>query len=544
MNPSNFFAGQQGAFQAPNNANRGGGIFQSFTPQGTINPPQNVSFGQTSTFGQSSAFTQPSASVFGQTSGQASVFGQTSAFGQTPFGQGGGLVQSAAQTPAFGQSPLGQTTTGFGAPPSYAQSTGQSQSQSLMFGQTSAFGQTPAFGQTSGFGQQTSGFGTQSGISQGATGSSGASGGAQPMSFGTKPSFSQQSGFSQPTTTPTPSLNVQNVAQNSGFGMSEFSFKPPSEAVFKPIFSASPEPANTQTSSEPFGASKSVPTSMDSSGPASTGFSLSGVQTGGLGFNFSQPAAAPSISVPAAGAPQREMLPTSSSSASSLQFTFSRPAVPLSSSTSVTQSTAVPSSPSSFTFSAKVLQPQAELEKFPFGGAGSRQLAFGAPKVKPEATAGSEVSRGTEEHSGESAFGNFGKGTKRKEEPDDPTAAQGKTAKVEVDDQGAAAAPRQPSKRPLLRGRGPAQGLFGNAMRGVLKSSVNPVKRQPPKEDGQSPEWGQTQRPDPPALAAHTSAPPPRSQAPTREVLEKADEMGEWVNHDLHIFSCSPVSSI
>ncbi|XP_041925259.1 germinal-center associated nuclear protein [Alosa sapidissima] len=529
MNPSNFFGSQQGAFQAPNNANRSGSIFQSFAQQNTLNAPQNVSFGQTSTFGQSSAFNQPPG--YSQTTGQTSVFGQSSAFGQTPsFGQSGGLVQSTGQTPAFGQSSLGQATTGFGTPP-FPQSTGQT--QGLMFGQTSAFGQTPAFGQTSGFGQQTPGFGLQPGISQpqGASVSSGGSGGAQPMSFGT------QSAFSQPTETSssTTSLNVQNVpnvAPKSGFGISEFSFKPSNEAVFKPIFSASPEPTNSQTSSEPFGTSKSAPTSMDSSGPANTGFSLpaaQSLQTGGLGFSFSQPAAAPSISGPAAGAPQRETLPASTSSVTGLQFTFSQPAVPSSSSTSVTQPTAVPSSPSSFTFSATVLQGQGELETFSFGAAGARQSAFGDPKVKPEDTANSEMSRGNEGHSGESTFGNFGKGTKRKEETSDLTAAQGKTAKVEVDALGSAGASRQPSKRPLQRNRALAGGLFGNAMRSVLKSSVNPVKRDPPKEDDQPPEWGQTQRPDHPApfpQMGSISAPPPRSQAPTREVLEKAEEMG------------------
>ncbi|XP_062390501.1 germinal-center associated nuclear protein [Sardina pilchardus] len=528
MNPSNFFGSQQGAFQAPNNANRSGSIFQSFAQQNTLNTPQNVSFGQTSTFGQSSTFNQPPA--YSQTTGQTSVFGQTAAFGQTPsFGQSGGLVQSAGQTPAFGQTSQTQaSTTGFGAP-SFPQSTGQT--QGLMFGGTSAFGGNPPFGQTSGFGQQTPGFGLQTGISQpqGAPVSSGASGGAQPMSFG------MQSAFSQPTAAPTTSLNAQNVpnvAPKSGFGISEFSFKPSNEAVFKPIFSASPEPTNSQTSSEPFGTTKSAPTSMDSSGPASTGFSLPAVQSlqtgGGLGFSFSQPAAAPSIAGPAAGAPQREALPASTSSVTGPQFTFSQPAVPSSSSTSVTQSTAVPSSPSSFTFSAKVLQGHGELEKFSFGTA--RQSAFGDPKVKPDVTADSEMSRGNEGHSGESTFGNFGKGTKRKEETDDLTAAQGKTAKVEVDVLGSAGASRQPSKRPLQRNRALAGGgLFGNAMRGVLKSSVNPVKRDPPKEDDQPPEWGQTQRPDPPAPFPQTgsiSAPPPRSQAPTREVLEKAEEMG------------------
>ncbi|KAL2081524.1 hypothetical protein ACEWY4_023377 [Coilia grayii] len=513
MNPSNFFGTQQGAFQAPNNGNRSGSIFQSFTQQSTLNPQQNVGFGQTSPFGQPSAFSQPS--VFGQTSGQTSVFGQSSVFGQNPsFGQSGGITQSTAQTPSFGQTALGQTTTGFGAPSPFAQPSGQS--QGLMFTQPSAFGQTPAFGKTSAFGQQTSAFGIQ-----GATSSSGASG-AQPMTFGTKSTLSQPSTFPQPTATSTASLNVQNVGQKSGFGVSEFGFKPSNEAVFKPIFSSSPEPANTQPSSEPFGTSMSAPTSMDSSGPPSSGFSLSSAQTGPLGFSFARPTTAASITGQAAGGPQRDTPPTSSSSVSNVKFFFSQPAAPSSSSTSVAQPTPVPSSPSSFSFTAKVLQPQGESEKFAFGG--PRQSAFGDAKLKSEAPTSTEASHGADEVSGESAFVSFGKGTKRKEEPDDPTAAQGKAAKVEVDAQGAAAASRLPSKRPLLRNHALAGGLFGKAMHGVLRSSVNPVKREV-KDDEQAPDWGQTQRPDPPAPAVRVSAPPPRSQAPTREVLEKAEEM-------------------
>lgn len=114
---------------------------------------------------------------------------------------------------------------------------------------------------------------------------------------------------------------------------------------------------------------------------------------------------------------------------------------------------------------------------------------------------------------------------KRKEEPDDPAASQGKTAKVEADDPGAGVT-RQPAKRPITRNRAMAGGLFSNAMRGVLRSSVTAVKREA-KEDEPAPDWGQgqTQRPEPPA--ARVVVPPPRSQAPTREVLEKAEDLGE-----------------
>ncbi|XP_036400726.1 germinal-center associated nuclear protein [Megalops cyprinoides] len=534
MNSSNLFGKQQGgAFQAPNNANRSTGLFQSFGQPGASSAPQNVPFGQTATFGQTSAFSQTSG--FGQGAGQTSIFGQTPAFGQSSvFGQNTGLGQSSGQasaflpssmnqTSAFGQPALGQSSSGFGAPPSYAQSTGQS--QSLVFGQAPAFGQTSAFGQSSGFSQQTPGFGLSSSISQASSGSTAGSGPGQSITFGQ--SFGQSSAFSLPAATSGSSLGTQSVVQSRGFGTSEFSFKPSDEAVFKPIFSVSPEPANSQPApgSEPFGSAPPPSTSMESSGPAPSGFSLmTGDTPSALGFSFSQPAAAPSISVPSTGLPHKDLLPGTTSSASGKpEFTFSQPAAPSNSGASLSQPATVPSSPSSFSFSAKVLQPPVGPPMSLFGvGSFGQTSAFGDPKAKVEPAPGTVEKGGDEESSGEAAFGTLGKGIKRKEEPAEQTAAQGSPAKAE-EPQTEGDTPRHPPKRPLLRSRGPAGGLFRNAMSSLMRSSAHPVKKEPKKEES-PPEWGEAEKADPVPQTTHTPATPPRAPAPTREFIEKEEE--------------------
>ncbi len=103
-------------------------------------------------------------------------------------------------------------------------------------------------------------------------------------------------------------------------------------------------------------------------------------------------------------------------------------------------------------------------------------------------------------------------GIKRKEEPVDPNATKSDSSEVEAD------GPRQPAKRPVLRTRGPAGGLFRNALSELLKSKVSSVNR----ED---------HLPDPTGPGIDMSTTPPRSQAPT--VLNKAEEFCK-----LHVFSC------
>ncbi|XP_021434900.2 germinal-center associated nuclear protein isoform X2 [Oncorhynchus mykiss] len=539
MNPNSLFGRQQGgAFQAPSNTNKTGGMFQAFRQEGSTNPPQNVAFRQTATFGQPSAFSQPS------------VFGQSPAFGQTPslgqdsvFGQSGGLGQASGQTstfssisqpPAFGQSSLGQGSSGFSGapPPSYVQATGQIQSSG--FGQMPAFGQSAAFGQPPAYGQQQApAFGLSSGISQASSGptTTTTAGSAQPLSFGQSP-FGQ----SPPSATTTSFATTQSVVQSGGFSTSEFSFKPSNEVLFKPIFSASPEPANPQPASaseQPFGGTTTTQPSFstkDSSGPASSGFSLlTGAKSGPLGFSFSQPAVAPSISASIATTSLAQKDPLSIGSGRSLQFTFSQPSAlsstNSSSSTAAPQPAPVPSSPSSFSFSTKVLQSQPAPPMSLFGGVGFGQTStFG--DLKTEAQAEEKV--GDESTREVTMLGRLGKGTKRKEEPVSPKATSRKPAQSE-DAQAEARAdlPRHPSKRPLLRSsRGPVGGLFSRAMSGIMKSTANSVRRDPVKEEQQPPGWGEGERADTQAPISLRPATPPSAQAPTREVLEKAEVTG------------------
>ncbi|KAL0964023.1 hypothetical protein UPYG_G00317270 [Umbra pygmaea] len=529
MNPNNLFGRQQGgAFQAPSNTNKTGGIFQAFGQQASTNQTQNVAFGQTATFSQSSAFTQPS--VFGQTS----VFGQSPNFGKTPsLGQGsvfvptGGQGQSLghspssstmSQPPAFGQPSLGQSSSGFGGPPppSYGQATGQSQSsgfgQSATFGKNSAFGQLPAYGQ-----QQTPAFGLFSGLSQDSSGHTTTTTTttvlAHPLSFGQSP-FDQP----QPSATSTSLSTAQSVVQSKSFGTSEFSFKPSNEVLFKPIFNASPEPANAQPATaakQPFGGGATTQpssSSMDSSGPASSAFSLlTPAKSNSLGFSFAQPAAAPSISVsgPTTNLAQIDPLTSSTGSTSSLQFTFAQPAT--------LSSTNIIASPSSFSFSAKVLQSQPTPPMSLFEGACfGQKSAFGDPKYKTNAPTLETVGDG--ESTGESTmFGRFSKGTKRKEEPKDSNTSPGKLYLKENDQAGS------DLPQPKRSSRGPAGGLFGRAMSSLLRSTANPGRREAVKRKQSPADWVETE--DAHSPISQQPDTPPRAQTPTRELLEKAEDI-------------------
>ncbi|CAJ1078722.1 germinal-center associated nuclear protein isoform X1 [Xyrichtys novacula] len=511
MNPPNPFGSPQGgAFQAPNNTVRTG-LFQSFGAQNSANQPQNMSF-----FPSSSAFGQPPVSNQPVSHGNP-LFGQGPAFGQSS-PQSSSLA-TMSQTPAFGQPSLGMSSSGFGGTtaPAFGQTSGPSQSS--VFGQAPAFGQSSAFGQAPGFNQQPPSFGQQSsgfGNTQASSGSTTTLGQPQPSNFG-------QSLFGQPSSTSATTTvfgSAQSVTQSRGFGSTEFSFKPANEAVFKPIFSASPEPANPQTtsmSSSPFGNTGSQTSSITTSATSTTsaGFSLlSGAKSGPLGFSFSQPAAAPSISA-------QSNPPTASStgaSAGTLQFTFSQPAAPSSSSTKTT--TTQPTTPSSFSFSAKTVQAQ----DAPLFGQSS---AFGDNKAKAESS--TEEKGSNLESLGETnVFARLGKGTKRKEDPAVPIVGQEKST-TEADAPGEADSPRHPSKRPLMRSRGPAGGIFGRAMSGIRKDVVNPVRREAVKETEK--EGVQAQGED---LQA---APPTRS----RDVVEKVEKAERSGSSDPHPETTTPV---
>jgi len=496
MNPSNPFGSpQSGAFQAPSNATKTG-LFPSFGQQTSGIRPQSVGFVPPSAFGQPSVLSQPSSTIFGQPSTQPTSMPATS------------------QAPAFGQPSLGMSSTGFGSSsaPAFGQ-TGEPDKGSG-FGQTPSFAQPSAFGQPPGFSQQASGFVKQppafgqqpSGFaaSQMAPVPTAALGQPQPLSFG-------QSVFGQPSSTSLPASvfgTAPSVTQSSGFGSSNYSFKPANEAVFKPILNVSPEPAHPQTtsmSSSPFvsGGSQTASSIINSSGTTATGFS--GATSGQLGFSFSQPGAAPSISA------QTNNTLATSAPANTLQFTFSQPAAPSSSNTK--GSTTEPTTPSTFSFVANAHQPQA---KSPFGGAN-----VGLP---PEFKARAET--GTEEK-GRSVFARLGKGTKRKEDPKVPgevpekPAAGGEEEEEEEDDVPAVAdAPRHPSKRPLMRSRCPPPGLFGRALSGLRREVTK--ETEPQASTWEEPESENVH--DPGGDVAPT---PPTVQPLTREGLDKAEQSGE-----------------
>ncbi|XP_023147479.2 germinal-center associated nuclear protein [Amphiprion ocellaris] len=514
MNPSNPFGSPQGgAFQAPSSTMKTG-LFQSFGQQSSSSQPQSMGFFQPSAFGQPSVLNQSSA--HGST-----IFGQAPAFGQSSAQTSS--LPTISQTPAFGQQTLGMSSSGFGSStaPAFGQASGPNQTS--VFGQTPAFGQPSAFGQAPGFGQQPPAYSKQPpafgqqpsgfGNSQMATGSTTALGQPQPLGFG-QPAFGQPS-----STTVTTSVfgAAQSVTQSRGFGSSEFSFKPANEALFKPIFSASPEPANPQTttmSSSPFGSSGSQTSSGTmSTSSTTTGFSLlTGAKSGSLGFSFSQPAAAPSISV------QSNPLTTGNSSGptNTLQFTFSQPAAPSSSSTKT--STTEPTTPSSFSFSAQTLQTQpAPL----FGG-----TSFGQPSAFSDTKAKAEISA---DDKGSSAagpgdtnvFARLSKGTKRK---DDPVVSSLEKPAAEEDVPPEADSPRHPPKRPLMRSRGPIGGLFGRALSSIRRDGANSVRRETTKEtQQQAPTW-EKEREEVQAQVDDLSVAPPVVQTLSRDVVEKAEE--------------------
>ncbi|TRZ03754.1 hypothetical protein DNTS_009746 [Danionella cerebrum] len=443
MDPSNIFGRPQPAFQTPN-ANSSGNVFQTFGQQ---NP------NQVGGFGQPSAFTQP---AFGQPAPPPphSVFNQPSNFGQTS-SLSQGLVQPPsfsfmATTPAFGQPSLVGGTSGFGQPPppSYSQAMGQTQS--------SVFGQPAVFTLSSNVSQSSSTSFNSTATSQS--------------------SFSQLSALPVPMTTSSSSMSIKTDKTSTG---NQFSFMPPNEAVFKPIFSVSPEPSSNLSSFSDTSASKSTTSTKDGS---SSGSLFSSVKQSVLGFSFSQPTATSSTGKSS----QKETL---ASGNSSIQFTFSQPANPSSSSATSSQ----PTTPSTFSFTPQNLQPQPETKVPAFGGAGIGSFGFGVPKNDRTEDTPKEV----QSSGGETTFVSFG--TKRKEEPADST-------KSNVCETGADV-PRQPAKRPLLRTRGPVGGLFRSAMSDILKT----------KREEHLPE-----RTDPPGSITGQANTPPKSQGPA--FVKKTEE--------------------
>uniref|UniRef100_A0A8C9WGI3 Germinal-center associated nuclear protein n=1 Tax=Scleropages formosus TaxID=113540 RepID=A0A8C9WGI3_SCLFO len=420
MNSSNLFGtpqaqaqAQAGAFQAPAGQGRGFSCFGQPPASGA----SFSAFSPPSSFGQAPAFEQRPAGP-----GHGPLFGQpggTSSALSSAFALSSGL---SSQAPAFGQPPLGQLGTpgGFGAPLSGPP-------------QSAAFGQ---FEQT----RPTPGFGVSPGISQAVSAMT-----ALPVSSGRPLGISQ---FSAPTTS----------VQNRGFGPSGFTFKSSDTALFKPIFSVSSKPSGSRvgTGSEPSSSAQPAAPSMGGAVSSAAFLPRTGA-AGSLRFSFSPPAAAPSISAQSgSGLPSKDVLP-----AANLQFT-------------VSQATAVPSSPSLFSFAPSTLQPLAQTT-MPLFRVFSQASAFSDLKAKTEASPGSGDKAATGEGLGEALFGSLGKGTKRKEETAEQATGEGQAAEESL--QAGLGAPRHPSKRPLIKSRGPTSGLFRNALSSVIRSSLQSAKR-------------------------------------------------------------------
>uniref|UniRef100_A0A3P9IZ74 Germinal-center associated nuclear protein n=1 Tax=Oryzias latipes TaxID=8090 RepID=A0A3P9IZ74_ORYLA len=379
---------------------------------------------------------------------------KTSLFGQ-PFGQQNPSSQGLFQPPAFGQH--------------NASSFGQNSvlNQGSVLGPGAGFGQPPAFGVTSAFGSNPT------------------LGQPQPLFFG-QTSFGQTSSTSSSTSV---FGQTPNITQSRGFGSSEFSFKPANDAIFKPIFSASPEPTNPQIT--PVCGSSFCAAGSQVSSSTNAGFSfLTGSKAGPAGFSLSQPAPVSSSSS------QNNSLTTAcGDQTKTLPFSFSH-------------------------FSLKNFQTQPTPLSV---GAGFDQLsAFGEPKSKVETSLDKNESNLSGQGNA-NIFREFSKGTKRKD-PAMPVLGIQKPATDPDAAPSRAESPRQPSKRPLIRSRGQPGGLLSRALNAIRKDQSSSVRNEGPKENPQQPgTWEETERkaaqPQEDDLPAASSV-----QTPTRDVEEPTEE--------------------
>lgn len=129
-------------------------------------------------------------------------------------------------------------------------------------------------------------------------------------------------------------------------------------------------------------------------------------------------------------------------------------------------------------------------------------------------------------------FARLGKGTKRKEDLAVSSSAPEKPA-AEEDVPEEADSPRQPSKRPLVRSRGPAAGLFGRALSDLRRDK--PARREGAKDaPQQGSTWEESEREEAQAPREEVAATPPTAPVVTKDVQEAASESGES-NHVCNI---------
>uniref|UniRef100_A0A8C8S800 PCI domain-containing protein n=1 Tax=Pelusios castaneus TaxID=367368 RepID=A0A8C8S800_9SAUR len=406
------------------------------------------------------------------------------------------------QQPAVFQAPSNSSVGMFQAQPSFP------------------FGQPSLFGQNSGGSMQNLGFAQPSSFTQ-PSGLGHASSG-QTLGFGPHSGFAQCSGLGQPTPFVTPSVSVSSsVAGNQGFSFkpptnlgtfqnasnfgvasggvsssgfvgSEFNFKTPENAIFKPIFGAGSEPEKTQ--------SQIIPTSFTFSHPVSSG---------------------PGVLAPF-GLSQETI-----SSNTSTNFSFSKPA----------SSSNLPSS-----FASSVPSKTVEEDKkgaVPlFGSPSSSFTTFSSSSSGSLDLGGNfQVSVATKsEHEEDQSepLPSLVKGMKRKEERD--RSPRGRDYDIAEESEIATRSDYPPDKRPVRLNRPRGGGLFGRTLQDMLKSNkdVGRIKKESKKER-LSGESGENE----PTLGASQSVfAAPRPSAPLNEEDAK-EKIEEKVKEDSTIVTPS-----
>ncbi|XP_034641502.1 germinal-center associated nuclear protein [Trachemys scripta elegans] len=348
---------------------------------------------------------------------------------QAPSNNSVGMFQ--AQTPfrfgqpsMFGQSNGGSVQNlGFVQPSNFTQPSGLSHPTS---GQTLGFGPPSGFTQSYGLGQPTPFVASSAPTTSSVVGNQGFSF-KPPTNLGT---FQNASNFGV----------TSGDVSSSGFVGSEFSFKTPENAIFKPIFGVGSEPEKTQ--------SQIIPTSFTFSHPVSSG---PGVLAP---FGLSQ---------------------ETSSSSTSTNFSFSKPA----SSSNL---------PSSFASSvpSKTVEDDKKGTKPLFGSPSSSFTTFSSSSGSLDLGANFQVSTATKSEHDEAqseSLVSLVKGMKRKEERD--RSPRGRDYDVAEESEIVSRSGYPPDKRPvrLSRPRG-AAGLFSRTLQDMIKSNKDSgrVKKELKKE--------------------------------------------------------------
>ncbi|XP_067404919.1 germinal-center associated nuclear protein isoform X2 [Emydura macquarii macquarii] len=354
---------------------------------------------------QPAVFQAPSNSAVGMFQAQPPFqFGQPSLFGQIS----GGSIQN----------------TGFAQPSSFTQPSGLGHASS---GQTLGFGPPSGFAQCCGLGQPTPFVASSAPTSSSVAGNQGFSF-KPPTNLGT---FQNASNFGV----------TSGEVSSSGFVGSEFRFKTPENAIFKPIFGAGSEPEKTQ--------SQIIPTCFTFSHPVSSG---PGVLTP---FGLSQ---------------------ETNSSSTSTNFSFSKPA----SSSNLPSSfpSAVPS---------KAIEDDKKGSKPLFGSPSSSFTTFSSSSSGSLDLGGnfqvSVATKSEHEEAQNEPLPSLVKGMKRKEERD--RSPRGRDYDVAEESEIVSRSDYPPDKRPvrLNRPRG-GGGLFSRTLQDVLKSNKDSgrVKKESKKE--------------------------------------------------------------